>query len=575
MEQKLKETEQDFKVSLEYIAILERYKYHIFTIAMVGLILSSLIAIKLPHMYKSTASILINQESMPDDIVKAMVTNYAEQRIQIINQKIMSSESLKKIINKFNLYSDEREKSSIHSIVNLMREDTHMDMIGGDQIIDPRSGKPIRPTIGFEISFDSQSPIIAQQIASELVNLYLSANIKQREGVIKGATKFLEQETNKLRNKVSMFETKLAKFKEKNAANLPDRNGMNLSRVNHIEQNLKEISNNISTLTWKAHHLKTQLSQLSPNTTSYNLKGERIYGVNDRLTALEAEYATLSSKYSKGHPDLVKIRREILSLQKDTSASGPIDKEDYYTDLDNKQEALAVLINRYSPDHPDIKNLKLEISNLKRIILQSEGIAREIIRRQPNNPIYIQLQTELLTTQSELNLLRKSRVAAKDKLLYYDEIMSKSPEVEREYQSLMRDYENATFKYREVKEKQMEATMAESMELITKGNEFFLLELPLVPEDPFKPNRKAIVFLGMLVSIAMAFGFVAVKESLNPSVYTSGRLASVIGMRPLVVIPHLETEKILLGKQKNIKIVSFIIGILLIVILWYVMLSGD
>ena len=224
------------------------------------------------------------------------------------------------------------------------------------------------------------------------------------------------------------------------------------------------------------------------------------------------------------------MQREILSLQKETS--GDVDKGDDYTNFDNKQ-----------------------------------------IRREPDNPVYVQFEMELLTMQAELKTLRSSRVDTEDRLSYYEGIISKSPEVERKYQALMRDYENASFKYREVKEKQMEAIMAESMEHVTKGNEFFLLEPPLIPEDPFKPNKRAFVFLGMLLSIAVALGVVVVKESLNPSVYTSGRLASVIGIQPLIVIPYIESKKVLLGKQKNIKIISFIIIALLILL--YVMLPSD
>lgn len=216
--------EQDIKITEEYVAILKRYKYYILTIVAVGMALSIVVSKILPSIYLSSATILIEQHDVPEDIVKSIVTDYAEQRIQIINQRIMTLENLNNIINKFNLYPTEREEQwSTQSIVGLMKENIHMEMVGGEQIIDPRTSKPIQPTIAFAVSFENESPEIAQQVTNELANLYLTENIKQRASIVEGATSFLEQETNRLRDEITQLEAKMAQFKEKNASNLPGR----------------------------------------------------------------------------------------------------------------------------------------------------------------------------------------------------------------------------------------------------------------------------------------------------------------------------------------------------------------
>ncbi len=574
MEQYFKLAEQEFSVFKEYISILKRYIYPMLAIIAIGLILSNLIAIKMPHIYKSTATILIDQTAMPEDIVKSMVTNYAEKRIQIINKKIMTSENLAAMIKKFNLYQEEREKSSIRSIVEKMRENTHMEMIGGEIIIDPRTGKPIKPTVGFEISFDNKSPEISQQIANEFVNLYLDHNLKYRTQLVEGATSFLDQETKKLRSEISEVEKKLAKFKEKNAGNLPGLNKLNLSRIDRIEDQLRDANEKIRSLTENEFYLRNNLVQLNPTIATYTTTGERIYGADDRLIALKAKYVALSSKYSKEHPDLVKMRREIKSLKKETGSSP--NKYEYQIKLNDKQTKLALLMDRYSPSHPDVKKLKLEITNLKKSLNQSVTVKSSPKQIQPNNPAYIQMQTQLMAAQSELKSAQISRRNLEGKLLHYEKSFAKTPQIEREYNVLIRDYENAMSKYGEVKAKQREAKMASSMEKATKGNEFVLLEPPLIPDNPFKPNRKAIVFLGGLASIAMAIGFVMVKEMLSPSIYTSGRLTLITGMTPLAVIPYISSREGELKKQKIMKIISFIIGVLVVaIILWYLFLKND
>jgi uncharacterized protein involved in exopolysaccharide biosynthesis len=571
MEQDFRLVEQEFSVFKEYISILKRYIYPILAIILIGSILSYLIAMTLPHVYKSTATILIDQTAMPKEIVTSMVTNYAEKRIQIIKKKIMSSENLTIMINKFNIYEEEREKSSIRSLISKMRDNTHLDMLGGETIIDPNSGKPVKPTVGFELSFDSKSPEMAQKIATEFVTLYLDNNLQYRSNIIDAATKFLDGETNKLRYEISELETKLAEFKEKNAGNLPGLHKINIGRISSTEERLGKTNEKIRSLSENEFYLRNKLVHIDPYLSNYTTTGERIYGADDRLIALKAKYVALSSKYSKGHPDLVKMRREISSLQRETG--GNPDKYEYQIKMNDKQTKLALLMDRYSPTHPDVKKLKREITNLKKTLKEPSVIKKSIPRSQPNNPAYIQMQTQLMATQSELRSAQVSRKDLEDKLLTYEQSFSQSPQIEREYKVLIRDYENAMSKYGEVKAKQREANMASSMEKATKGNEFVLLEPPLIPEDPFKPNRKAIVFLGGLASIALAVGFVMVKEMLSPSIYTPGRLALVTGVEPLAIIPYIGDVE---TKQNIIKIIYFVIGALLIItMLWYFLLSND
>ena len=54
--------------------------------------------------------------------------------------------------------------------------------------------------------------------------------------------------------------------------------------------------------------------------------------------------------------------------------------------------------------------------------------------------------------------------------------MLKAPQVEREYRSLARDYENAVTEYRETKAKQARADVAKQLESEKKGERFTLID---------------------------------------------------------------------------------------------------
>jgi len=57
------------------------------------------------------------------------VTSYAAERIQTIQAQVMSSTNLFEIIEKFDLYGDERKRKTSEQIINKMREDTYLDVI--------------------------------------------------------------------------------------------------------------------------------------------------------------------------------------------------------------------------------------------------------------------------------------------------------------------------------------------------------------------------------------------------------------------------------------------------------------
>ncbi|MCG8103590.1 MAG: hypothetical protein N0C91_14525 [Candidatus Thiodiazotropha endolucinida] len=150
------------------------------------------------------------------------------------------------------------------------------------------------------------------------------------------------------------------------------------------------------------------------------------------------------------------------------------------------------------------------------------------------------METQLQAANSELTSLKGMRDEIKGKIKDFEDRLMQSPQVEREYRNLTRDYENALDKYQEVKAKQLEAQLAESLERERKGERFSLIEPPQLPEKPDKPNRIAILFLGFMFSFAGGFGSVAIRESMDQTVYGSKGIIAITKAPPLAVIPYIE-----------------------------------
>ena len=557
--------EQAEKGIQDYFGILKRNRNKMLAIGLTAFFLTVIIAAKWPATYKSTATILIEQQEIPQDLVRSTVTSFADQRIQVISQRVMSSVNLKKIVNKFALYQKEQKVDPISVVLEEMREDISLEMVSAD-VVDPTTGRPTQATIAFTLSYESESAKKAQQVANELVNLYLNENLKRRSEIATEATSFLAIESKKLGKLMAALEKKLAIFKEENEGSLPELQSLNMSLMDRTEQQLMETNRQVSSADDRVVYLEAELSQIEPNMTVFSETGQRIYGSRDRLKTLEAQLVTLKAKYATNHPDVLKMQKEIVALEDEV---GGVDKLELVKQLKGKQAELTVLLDRYSAEHPNIKGLKQQIVNLEGALKRPVKIKKQVDAR-PDNPAYIQLLAQLNVARVERSTMKELKNKLLAKLEKYEQGLLKAPQVERQYLEMTREYDNTLLKFREVKAKQMEADMAQAMEKDRKAERFSLIEPPIFPEEPFKPNRKAIVFLGFIISLGLAVAFAFIKEALNSAIYGSRALLSATGEQPLVVIPFIENaEDIANKKKRRLKLLSFLIAGFIFAVLFF------
>ncbi|MEM2983404.1 MAG: Wzz/FepE/Etk N-terminal domain-containing protein, partial [Candidatus Bathyarchaeia archaeon] len=205
--------EQETKTIQDFKEILKRRKWSFILPLLIVFIIGTIVAFALPPIYRSTATILIEEQEIPREYVMSTVTSYAEQRLQSINQRIMSSSRLLEIINRFNLYADLRKKWVIEEIIEKMREDIKFQTISAD-VVDRRTGRPTAATIAFTVSYEGKNPALVQQVANVLASLYLEENMRTREEQTVGATRFLEEELKEVQAKLANLDARIAQYKQ-------------------------------------------------------------------------------------------------------------------------------------------------------------------------------------------------------------------------------------------------------------------------------------------------------------------------------------------------------------------------
>ncbi len=509
------------------------------------------VALVLPPVYRSTATILIEDQDIPRELVQSTVTSYAAQRIEIIRREVMTRSNLLKLIERHNLYAEERGRVPVETLIEKMRKAITLQMVSAE-VIDPRSGRPTEATIAFTLSFDSGNPNVAQRVTNDLVSLFLSENIKRRTRKAAETTEFLASEDERLRRELEAIEAKIADFKARHATALPEFSQMNVQLAERTRQEISDIDRQLRALKERQYYLEGQLAMVKPSAPIVSTDGRVVLDDAERLRLLRSEYARVSAKYGPNHPDVKRLRREIAALEQQGVGGSGLDPRE--EELQRLQAEYAEARNRYSEEHPDVIKLKRRIANLEADLERSPPV-RQGSRwgggtGPVNNPAFITLQSQLKAVNSEIASLQMQRRELKAQLANYEKSLALSPEVEKEYTNLVRDKENIVRRLQEIAQKLMDARLSQDLEKESKAERFTLLEPALLPERPIKPNRLAIVFLGLVFAIAVAIGYAAIMETLNKGVYGRHQLATILKEPPLVVIPYIETEEELQHQRK-------------------------
>lgn len=540
----------------EYLAILRRRKGMILVVAAALAAVAVAVAIGLPPVYRSSATILVQEQEIPTDLVRSTITSFADERIQVISQQVMTRAMLLQLVEKYDLYEKYRKRATNEEILERMHKDINLSFVDA-AVSDRGSGRRVNATIAFRISYDSPDPVRAHKVVEELASLYLNENVKVRQQSIAETTAFLAQEADRMAKQIQEIEVNLAAFKRRYAGRMPDSSPVNMQLAERTQSELLRMEREMSMLQDRRLSLEAQLPLVKPNalpTTS--TAGERVLSPEERLRALQAQYTSATAVYGADHPDIRRMRREIAALTSETGAPG---KESDAADKLRKLEGeLAALKERYAEDHPDVQRLRRSIAALKETTASRVADRRPVpdSSQRPDNPAYIALTSQLESTKRELAQLAALREDLRAQQRTYDARLLQIPEIEREYSDLTRDYANAQARYQEVKAKQMQAEVAQELEKDRKAERFTLGEPANLPETPTSPNRVRIVLIGLIASLGGGLGLGWLRDALDPSVKGPLELARIAAVPILTAIPYIETQKERIGNRLRTKVVA-------------------
>jgi protein tyrosine kinase modulator len=481
----------------DYGAIAKRRKWSFILPATIVFIAAAVVALALPSVYKSTSTILIEEQDIPADYVKTSVTSYAEQRLQSIHQRTVSFSRLLDMIKRFNLYPELKDRWTSEEIVEKMRDDIILEPISAD-VVDRRTGRPTAATIAFTLSYEGKSPQVVQRVANTLASLFLEENLQVREKQATDTSEFLENEMKKVKEALALLEAEMAVFKEAHMNELPDLLQVNMQSLNNVENNIERLSEQLRSMKEREGYLQTQLANVPRKDEDRD---------KNRLDELKVQLVHLQARYSDQYPDVKKTTAEITELEKRLNKKNPASVQ---------------------PNDP------------------------------PDNPAYITLAAQLSSTQAEIDSIKRQIQETGKFADLYRQRIANTPKVEETYKAILNERDNTQAKYNDLSRKHMEARVAQGLEKEQKGERFTLIDPARLPENPDKPNRLAIMLIGMVLGIGAGVGWASLREFTDLSIRDSESLVLATSFPVLGSIPEIETQEDLQKKKRKRAIIAIV-----------------
>jgi len=510
------------------VAALERRWTLILGVGLPIILAASLIAGLMPTRYRSLATYAI-EESRMSGLTPAGSSrdSYADQYVKDLTERVLATDSIREMLRATGELPTELSDQA-EAIAK--KKKSIRVKVQSEQVLDPQNGRERTIISSFDIAHDDATPESARDGTQWLADAFVNADRQSRHEKARAYTAFLVSESERRKAQVDAIEGRLADFKEQNIGRLPELAAMNLESRDRAERDLSELESTLRTLLRERSFVQQQMQQFRGGPAAA------------RLQELEETYRERLHTYDVNHPDMLSLQREIDTLRNGQGRSGGTLREQ----LNSQREILAQAQQRYSDSHPDIQRLKRAVASLEERIANGESADKETA---PMSATELQLRTQVNSLNEQIASLQSRTAEIRNKISTISTRIQSTPQVEREYQILNQDLSVARASYQDVLQKRIDADAAEAAIDSGSADVFRLTQRPSLPESRVHSSSIAVVAVGIVLGLVLAFGSALLAEMLDSTVRGSRDIRRVLGVVPLGIIPEITNSATLSARR--------------------------
>lgn len=480
----------------EFLDILRRRKWLIvfsFLLIFFGATVYTVLA---PDLYLSSMKLLLIPPTVSEGVVRSNVNLGTRERLTILQQEILSRARLLGVINELGLFRGSGDGEE--EMVDKMRRRLTM------------SKNDLEANNTFTLSFYHEDPKVAMMVASRLGSFFIEGNIKSREATGKETSTFLDSRLQETRLRLEQQEDKIKRYKLQFGGELPQQEQSNLSRLQRLQEQIKNNSDSIARLQDRKVFMEAQISNMERNIRA----AENLNPFESTGSATQASPGSLLSE------------------------------------LAMRRKKLEELSEKYTPLYPavvqarwEVKQLEEKIANLRRSAKNTKGVSSPDLQTTNWEGTESQrLREQVAAIDLEIVALKRESANTVRTIDQIQHKVERLPQREQEMISLSRDYDNIKKSYEELMAKKLDSQISQKLDEKQQGEQFKVLEPADLPTRPSKPNRLKVLGLALLASLVIGAGGPFALEMLDPTLRGSAEFKSFFDVPILAVLPVIRND---------------------------------
>ena len=472
----------------DYLAMLRRRWVLIMVLTVVGGPLAYGVSRFLPNRYKSTTLVLVQQPSVPSEIVKPVDTTDIGQRLASMQQQILSRTRLEPIIRQFGLYAADVNRVSMEELVGRLQKAIDVTPIL------PMAETRARELPGFYVAVTLDDPRAAQGVCTAVTSMFIEENLRLRQQHSEDTTQFLVQQLVDAKAKLDEQDGRLAAFKTRYIGSLPDEEKTNLNLLMGLTSQLDAATQALARAQQDKTFAESMLTQ-QIGAWQAAQSGRSPETMDQQLAALQVQLAGLQSRYTDDYPDVIKAKNDIAALKKKIAENE-----------EQKKQTVPDKSQKSTIEPAQVAQLRAQIHNYDQVIAEK---ARE---------------------QEQI----------KQQIRVYQDRVQSSPIIEQQFKELTRDHQTALDFYNDLLKKRDQSAMATDLEHHQEGEQFRVLDPANLPNKPTFPNRPLFALGGFGGGLGLGLAIAFLLEMKDTSMRSERDVEFTLRLPVLAMVPAIE-----------------------------------
>jgi succinoglycan biosynthesis transport protein ExoP len=519
----------------DYIDMLRRYRSWIIGPMFAGLVISTVVAFLWKDTFMSVAIMRITPQQVSEKLVPAEFSTQMTQRLNAMEQEILSRTTLEGLIKSpaLNLYQRDQTERPMEDIVQDMRNrDIHIQPIQMMQATGAPDGRAL--STAFSISFTYPDRYKAQAVVRELVTRFTEQNVQVQRNQAHMTSEFLDDELRSSKEALNKIDDQITRFKIENQGKLPEEFNSNTAMLQSAQINLSNLSAELQrAMDMKATYetsLQSAMNQLTfyqENADDFVVSGaqqmsvgnQQLVQVSNQLTTAEQNLAGLQNSLGAKNPQITALKSEIEVLK---SRKAQLEKEEAQKEPAPRQ-----------PDGPK----KVPNKAAQNAILQAKAAIENF-------------KTQIAEANDNIKRIQGLQETMKRNIATYEQRIQASPLNERQWAALQREHQLDQEAYdATVKKRQMAETSA-NLEEHKAGENLEVLDQASDPQQPIYPHRAEWTAIGTGLGLLLGLVLAGGKEMKNTSLKNLKDVRAYTNLPVLSSIPLLENALLVRRKRR-------------------------